>query len=254
MRRVFDFKRENGYNNRDGRAPVRERLLDGCMLLCVLAAAFLLVSTAMKLSAVSGEAFAALPRLVIDPGHGGIDGGAVSFTGVRESDINLAIGLKLADLAAFCGVPTVLTRVDDSARTSYESYSEHEDLVYRVETANAVKNGVLISIHQNFFPTSQPSGAQVLYAPGVESRRLGETMQTLLVTQLQPANRRVAEPAPKNLYLTAHVRCPAVLVECGFLSNLSDLDLLTQDRFQSSLAAVLLTAYLRCFAQTVQTG
>ena len=76
--------------------------------------------------------------------------------------------------------------------------------------------GLLISIHQNCFPTSQPSGAQVLYAPGEESRRLGELTQGDIVSSLQPENRRVAEPASPGLYLTTHVSCPMVLVECGF--------------------------------------
>ena len=227
----------------------REKLLDAAMLLCLLAASWLLVHTAMQLSAVSAGNLTSPPCLIIDPGHGGIDGGAIAFNGVRESDINLSIGLKLSDLAGFYGVATAMTRTDDSARTSYDSYSEHEDLVYRAKLANAVPNGVFLSIHQNFFPTSQPSGAQVLYAEGTESRRLGETLQALLVSSLQPGNRRLAEPAPKSLYLTAHVSCPAVLVECGFLSNLSDLDLLSQDRYQSSVAAVLLTGYLLCFGQ-----
>ena len=125
------------------------------------------------------------------------------------------------------------------------NYSEHEDLVRRTEIVNAVKEGVLISIHQNCFPTSQPSGAQVMYASNEESRSLGEYVQNGIVSALQEENRRVAAPAPKDLYLTAHVNCPAVLVECGFISNFSDLQLLSDDRYQNSLAAVLLSAFLQ---------
>lgn len=246
MGRLFDFPRKSGYNG-GVKALDREKLLDGFLLLCLLAAACLLVSTALRLSRVSARENAAPPCLVIDPGHGGIDGGAVAFNGVRESDINLAISLKLRDLADFCGVVTAMTRTDDVSRVSYAQYSEHEDLVRRAALANETPNAVLLSIHQNTFPTSQPFGAQVLYAPGDKSRVFGETIQNLLVSALQPSNRRVAGPAPKSLYLTAHVNCPAVLVECGFLSNLNDLELLGQDGFQSSLAAVLLAAYLRCF-------
>ncbi len=254
MRGLFDFTRKIDYNREHGSRGVvvlnREKLLDGVLLLMLLGAACLLVYTAMQLSAVSSEKGSAAPVLIIDPGHGGIDGGAIAFDGTKESDINLAIALKLSELAGFCGVQSVLTRTDDSARTSYEAYSEHADLVYRTELANSIQNGVFLSIHQNFYPTSQPSGAQVLYAPGEQSRQFAEALQTLLVSQLQPSNRRLAEPAPKSLYLTAHVSCPAVLVECGFLSNLTDLDQLRQDTFQSSLAVVLLGAYLRCFGQT----
>ena len=102
---------------------------------------------------------------------------------------------------------------------------------------------VLISIHQNCYPTSQPSGAQVLYAASERSRSLGERAHTELVIYLQPENRRLAEPAPEKLYITSHVRCPAILVECGFLSNLTDLQNLEDDSYQTSLSAVLMHAY-----------
>ena len=103
-----------------------------------------------------------------------------------------------------------MTREDDSCRTDYASYSEHEDLVYRTQLINAVPNGILISIHQNNYPTSQPSGAQVLYARGEQSKAFGELTHRNILTYLQNENRRVAEPAPKNLYLTANVNCPAI--------------------------------------------
>ena len=185
------------------------------------------------------------PCLIIDPGHGGIDGGALAYNGVKESDLNLSIALKLRDLAAFCGCETVMTRQDDSRRTDILSYSEHEDLVHRTELVNRVPSGVLISIHQNCFPTSQPSGAQVLYGPGEESRRLGVLTHGLILSALQPENRRVAEPASPGLYLTAHAEHPSILVECGFLSNLSDLQRLGSDGYQSAFAAVLLSAFLQ---------
>lgn len=183
--------------------------------------------------------------LILDPGHGGYDGGAVAYNGVKESDLNLSIALKLRDLAAFYGQPTLLTRQDDSPRTDAASYSEHEELAYRADCINAVGEGLCISIHQNTFPTSQPRGAQVLYGPGEESRRLGELAQGAIVAALQPENRRVAQPASQGLYLTSHVSCPVILLECGFLSNLDDLQQLTNENYQSALAAVLLQVCLR---------
>ncbi len=231
----------------------RGKLLDFFLLLCLLFAAFLLISTARQLSAVPAFDKEERPCLVIDPGHGGIDGGAIAFNGVRESDINLAIGLKLKALSDFFGIPTVTTREDDSSRSDSANYSEHEDLVSRTEQINAVPNGVLISIHQNYYPTSQPSGAQVLYAPGEKSRVLGEITQSNLVSQLQEGNRRLSEPASKKLYIPAHVDCPAILVECGFLSNIGDLELLTQDAYQSSLAIVLLASFLQFVSNETYT-
>ncbi len=190
------------------------------------------------------------PCLVIDPGHGGIDGGAVAFNGVKESDLNLSIALKLRDLADFYGVGTRMTRQDDSRRTDILQYSEHEDLVHRTQLVTGVENGVLFSIHQNCYPTSQPSGAQVLYGPGEESRRLGELTHGCILAALQPDNRRVAEPASPGLYLTSHAQCPSILVECGFLSNLNELQRLSDEGYQRSFAAALLCAYLQYTAPT----
>ena len=191
--------------------------------------------------------------LVIDPGHGGIDGGAISANGTKESDINLAIGLKLRSLAEFLGVRTAMTRENDALHTDYEHYSEHDDLVRRTEQINRYPDGVLISIHQNYYPTSQPSGAEILYASSEKSRELGEITQRNLVSLLQPNNRRVAGPASKSLYITSNISCPGILAECGFLSNLADLEQLTREDYQTSLAAVLLLSYLQFVSSDLYT-
>ena len=107
-------------------------------------------------------ASAVLPEeatLVIDAGHGGIDGGAVGADGSRESDINLAIALRLQAVSAFCGQSAVMTRTDDSRGADALSYSEHEELVYRTQVVNATPNAVLLSIHQNSLPASRRSRA-----------------------------------------------------------------------------------------------
>ena len=183
--------------------------------------------------------------LVIDPGHGGIDGGAVAADGTKESDINLAIALKLRALAEFYSLENVMTRQDDSSRSGPERYSEHEDLVSRAEFVNAAENPVLISIHQNCYPTGQPSGPQVLYAATEPSASLGKLTHQNLIGCLYPGNRRVAEPASRKLYVLNHVSCPAILVECGFLSNLSDLGKLSDSSYQTTLSAVLMASYLQ---------
>jgi len=237
--RGIDFKTAGGYN-------VKEALLLLPALLFILGASVLFALSAEQISIpVSASLRRGFPVLIIDPGHGGLDSGAVAFNGVRESDVNLSIALKMEQIAAFCGVDTAMTRRDDSRKTDILSYSEHADLVQRADFANAVQNGVLISVHQNMFPTSQPFGAQILYAEGEQSRRLGEITQQNLVRLLQPENRRLAEPAPRNLYLTAHVSCPAILAECGFLSNYSELDRLSDERYQTDLALILVGSFLQ---------
>ena len=183
--------------------------------------------------------------LVIDPGHGGIDGGAVAADGTKESDINLAIALKLRALAEFYALENVMTRQDDSSRSGPERYSEHEDLVSRADFVNAAENPVLISIHQNCYPTGQPSGPQVLYAATESSESLGKLTHQNLIGSLYPGNRRVAEPASRKLYVLNHVSCPAILVECGFLSNLSDLAKLSDSSYQTTLSTVLMASFLQ---------
>lgn len=186
-----------------------------------------------------------ISTLVIDPGHGGIDGGAVGADGTKESDINLAIALKLRALAEFYALENTMTRQDDSSRSDAQRYSEHEDLVSRADLVNATENPVLISIHQNCYPTGQPSGPQVLYAATETSESLGKLTHQNLIGCLYPGNRRVAEPASKKLYLLNHVSCPAILVECGFLSNLSDLGKLSDSGYQTMLSTVLMASYLQ---------
>lgn len=228
----------------------REDLFRRQRILAVLSAVLLLIGSlcfARWMLPARKPALAELKRpvLLIDPGHGGYDGGAIAYNGVKESDLNLSIALKMQDLAAFYGLSAIMTRQDDNPRTDAASYSEHEDLVYRADLANSISSCILFSIHQNTFPTSQPSGAQILYGPDAESRRLGELTHRNLIDGIQPDNRRVAAPAPKELFLTSHVNCPVILVECGFLSNLSDLQRLCDGRYQSSLAAALLGSYLQ---------
>ena len=190
--------------------------------------------------------------LVIDPGHGGIDSGAVGIDGTRESDINLAIALKLRALAELYGQDNALIRQDDSTKCDYDEYSERRDLECRTELVCAEPNPVYVSIHQNDFPTGQPSGSQVIYAAGQGSRELGAITHANLLNALYPKSRRVAEPATKRLYILSHLACPAILVECGFVSNAVDLENLKKPGYQTSIAAVLMGSYLQFTQNTVR--
>ena len=180
--------------------------------------------------------------LVIDPGHGGFDGGAISDDGTKESNINLAIALKMQNLANLIGQRTVLTRSDDSNLTDYEDYSEHQELVRRTAIINATPGAIVFSIHQNDFPTGQPSGAQVLYSAYEGSEALGKLTHANLIQYLDPQNRRVAEPAPKALYITANAACPTILIECGFMSNNFDVLKLCDEKYQTALSVVMLAS------------
>lgn len=187
--------------------------------------------------------------LIIDAGHGGLDGGASSANGMVESTINLAVAHKLEFLAQFFGVKTVMTRTTeeldypDSAKTVREK--KNWDQKTRAELISSISNAVLISIHQNTYPDPRPRGSQVLYGAARGSQELGELAHNLLIEMLNPENRRVAEPISDKIYLMRKAQCPAILVECGFMSNAQESALLVDNEYQTKLAMVLLASYLR---------
>lgn len=192
--------------------------------------------------------------LIIDAGHGGEDGGAVAADGTLEAELNLAIAQKLRCLASFCGVKTVMTRagehIDYPTDAATIAARKTADQKQRVAVINNTPNGVLISVHQNWYPTSGPHGAQVLYARNPESEAFGTRMHAKLVEALDPENRRVAAPISDDIYLMRNAECPAVLLECGFLSNPEELSRLKEPTYQLKLGMLMLSAFL----ETDQTG
>lgn len=188
--------------------------------------------------------------LVLDAGHGGIDGGAISDSGLKESDINLQIALKTEALVRFLGIDTVMTRETDTDNSDNKAYSEHDNLVQRVKLANSTENAVFISIHQNKFPSAVVSGAEVMYSDNDDSKALGLITQDNLVALLDSSNRRVARPAPKELLLTSSVECPTILVECGFMSNPQEVQKLASNDYQLKLAAILAGSYIQFLNNT----
>lgn len=183
-----------------------------------------------------------LPLVVLDPGHGGEDGGAVSANGVRESVLNLEISLRLRDLLRFLGWKVEMTRESDvsiySAEAATISEKKISDLKNRAALANREQNAILISIHQNMFSESKYRGAQVFYAGSGGGKALAEQLQGLLGSCLDPNNHRQVKES-RTVYLLTHAHCPAVLVECGFLSNPQEEQLLQDPAYQKKLAAVI---------------
>lgn len=186
--------------------------------------------------------------LVLDAGHGGEDGGAVSLTGVPESQINLAIVLDMRDILGLYGVDPVLLREEDislhdsSASTLREK--KRSDLKNRVAAIEALDGVTLISIHQNTYTNSRYSGTHVFYAPTAGSNVLAEHIQNAVRTQLQPDNERVVKEIPDTVYLMNHISCTGVLVECGFLTNPEEEARLRTAEYQKQLAAVIAGAWL----------
>ena len=177
-------------------------------------------------------------NVLIDPGHGGFDGGTVAIDGTKEKDINLAVSLCLRDILTVCGIPVTLTRTSDMATASNKS----EDMKKRLdmyENASAV-----IAIHQNHFRQPQYSGTQVFYSANhPQSQSLAEDIQESVTSQLQSQNKRKIQKATDGIYLMHHTTVPAVLVECGFLSNSDELEKLKQPQYRQSMAWAIYLGY-----------
>lgn len=195
-------------------------------------------------------------QLILDAGHGGEDGGAVSLTGVPESNINLSITLKVDQLLGFYGISPILLRETDISLHNAEADTLRKkkvsDLKNRVATIEATKNAVVLSIHQNTFSNPAYHGAQTFYRAGGESKALASLMQDTLREGADPANQRTPAKIPNSVYLMKHITCPAVLVECGFLSNPAEEAKLRDDGYQTQLAVCMTSAWLK--SEEIQGG
>ena len=179
--------------------------------------------------------------IIIDPGHGGFDGGAGADDGTLEKDINLKIALKTYDILRLYGYNVILTHSEDIGTEDDSSLNissrKKSDLRNRLELMSATDNSIYVSIHLNKFTTSAASGAQVFYTPNFEKANiLGKYVQEEIVSLLQPENHRCIKPGTDSTFLLKNATVPAIIVECGFLSNPSDLKQLKDNDYQKSMA------------------
>lgn len=195
-------------------------------------------------------------QLILDAGHGGEDGGAVSITGVAESNINLAVTLKLDQLLGFYGVCPILLRDTDISLHDSSAVTLREkkvsDLKNRVAIIEGIENGALISVHQNTFTNQAYYGAQVFYREARESQALANLVQDALREGLDPDNDRVPTQISDSIYLMKHITCPAILIECGFLSNPTEEKKLRSGGYQTQLAICIASAWLQ--SKEIQGG
>lgn len=180
------------------------------------------------------------PMIVIDAGHGGEDGGA-EVDGVLEKDINLSIAGKLSEILRLCGCRVTEIRDEDISVYDSDAQTLREkkvsDLKRRVKIANESDNNILVSIHQNKFDNSAYSGAQLFYSSNHDdSRVLAESIRSAITSLLQKDNTRELKPAGSDIYLLDHAEVPAVIVECGFLSNQQERSKLMDDDYQNEMA------------------
>lgn len=179
--------------------------------------------------------------VIIDAGHGGVDGGAVSCTGTFESQINLEIALKLNDLMHLLGIRTVMIRdTDRSVYTEGETIAAKKvsDIKERTRIVNATPNALFVSIHQNNFQDSRYSGTQIFYNDQGDSEKLAETLQTSFRENINPQNKRQIKRST-GVYLMEHINCTGVLIECGFLSNTQEEVKLRDSTYQKQICCVI---------------
>ena len=191
------------------------------------------------------------PTVVIDAGHGGEDGGAISCTGIPESRINLEIAIALNDFMHLIGYKTTMIRTTDTAiYTKGNTLSEKKasDLKERVRIINQTENAILISIHQNHYSDSRYSGAQVFYAPTNGSKELAQNIQHTFLQTINPKSQRQIKQAD-GIYLMQHISCPGILVECGFLSNYEEESMLLDPHYQQYICVIIGTVLSKCMKE-----
>ena len=230
----------------------KRRRLSAWALACIgCFAAILLTGSHRQAVPASGTGQgSALRVVIIDPGHGGQDGGAVAADGTAESEINLAVSLRLEGILRFAGVPTEMTRREDvmvcDPGLSTMRQRKVSDIHNRVELVNGIPGEVLLSIHQNSLPSSPVThGAQAFRRRTPEAETLAQVLQNVLNTVVNTHRAKEPKQIAESIYLMNHVTVPAVLVECGFLSNEEETARLRQGAYQTKLAAAIAAGYLQ---------
>lgn len=175
--------------------------------------------------------------IVVDAGHGGDDPGKIGINGSLEKDINLTVAHKLRELLESQGYEVVMTRsTDEGPYSSGTKNMKVEDMQNRCDIITKTMPVFTVSIHQNSYPEEYVKGAQVFYyGQSKEGGALANQIQNSLVTRLDPENRRV-EKANESYYLLKKTPTPTVIVECGFLSNSEEAELLNTEEYQDKIA------------------
>ena len=192
--------------------------------------------------------------VILDAGHGGEDGGAVAFDGTEEKTVNLRIANDVSDFFVLFGVPFVQTRDRDTDLADHTLQTIRErkrsDILARYEMVNSAKNGLLLSIHQNMFEIEKYSGAQIFYSANDEqSLRLATILRKVIISHLQPENSREVKPSGDSIFLLYRAKRPSVLVECGFLSNRKELELLKMPGYDAAFGYYITKGMLQYFYQ-----
>lgn len=191
--------------------------------------------------------------LIVDAGHGGMDGGTVATDGTPEKEINLSIAKKLDALLRLNGIQTRMTRTDDNSIHDSSAITVRQqkvsDIHNRLKILHETENTILVSIHQNHFSKSKYHGTQVFFSGNdPQSAVLASCIQQAVISNLQPDNTRETKKCGTEIYLLYHAQRPAVMVECGFLSNTTETALLKTETYQQQMAMSIFNGILNYFS------
>jgi len=196
--------------------------------LIILAATLI---AAQPISTAAGAMPLSNKIIVVDAGHGAWDPGMVSGK-VEEKDINLGIAKKLQVFLEQGGATVIITRQDDSDLAK----TKKGDMQARRLIANTSKADIFVSVHQNSYNNSSVKGFQAFYFNESDnSKKLADSIQSSLKEFVDPGN-KLSSKANKNYYVLKQTEMPAVLVECGFLTNYSDRTNLSSEEYQEKIA------------------
>lgn len=205
-----------------------------CGIVVLAGVVTLMAAAITRMPATSASSEDMTKRVLIDVGHGGADGGAVSISGVKEADINLEIALRLKDVLKRRGYDVVMTRQEDISLGE----DKDGDMRRRRELIETSGQAITISIHQNFFPDSSCSGPQVFYAEtSPEGRKLADIIQQHVNVASAAAKPRLAMTG--DYYIVKSGSVPAVIIECGFISNPEEEAKLLTPSYQLKLAKAI---------------
>lgn len=227
-----------------------KKLIFPCICFALLSAfVFLMISAALNIKvSVSSQSVKSMPTIVIDAGHGGEDGGAVSESGVLEKDINLSIANDTSALFYLLGFDVTQTRKTDIALDNGEDTIRKRkvsDMKKRLEIFNSSEENTIISIHQNKFSESKYHGTQIFYSPNnPKSKQLADSIKYSVKGLLQPDNERECKKADSGIYLLNNTNNPAVIVECGFISNGEECKNLLDSQYQKQMAFSITAGFL----------
>ena len=182
-------------------------------------------------------------KVVLDPGHGKYDSGAVGPTGLKEKDISLAVALKVGNILLKNNVDIVYTRTTDEIAYTNNNDNQLRNLQLRCEIANNVNPNCFVSIHANSFESPTAKGIETFYFSGsTAGKKLAQAAQTELTKETGRIDRGIKTA---NYYVLKHVNAPAILVETSFISNPEEEQLLAAGAYQNKLAKAISTGILK---------